>query len=214
MKKLILSLLFIAGITVMATAQNVRVNAYAGYVFDDNIDYYGNTTNYFNGTVKGGFQYGVGVEYMTQPTVGVEVKWLHQDATAPMKYYNDGAENYKYDLGINYYLLDGNYYFHTGNTKIEPFLGFGLGVAVIGVKNPLNGVSQTNKTAFAWDLKGGTNIWVSDKVGIKLQASLLDASKAAGGYYYFGGVVGVSSYSYVNMLQFGLGGGLTFRLGK
>jgi hypothetical protein len=114
----------------------------------------------------------------------------------------------------NHYLVDGNYYFQTGNSMIEPFASFGLGVGVVGVKNPLNGGSQSNKTGFAWDLKAGTNIWFSKKVGLKLQASLQDVSKAAGGYYYLGGSVAVSSYSYVNLLQFGLGGGLTFKLGK
>ena len=214
MKKIILSLLLIGGIASIVSAQNLRLNAYGGYEFGDNIDYYASQNAYYNGEVSGGFQWGFGAEYMVQPTVGIEAKWLHQDATMPFTWYDNGVESKTFDLGINYYLLDGNYYFHTGNSMIEPFASFGIGVGVVGVKNPISGSSQSNKTGFAWALKAGTNIWFSQKIGLKLQASLMDVSKAAGGYYYLGGSVAVNSYAYVNLLQFGLGGGLTFRLGK
>jgi Na+/H+-translocating membrane pyrophosphatase len=63
--------------------------------------------------------------------------------------------------------------------------------------------------------KAGVNIWTTEKVGIKLQASLLSVVQAVGGGLYFatGGVgAGVSGLS--AFFQFVLGSGLVFKLGK
>ena len=208
MKKIILSLIIIASLTNMATAQNARLNLYGSYVFNDKIDNYNSNTSYANATVKGGFQYGIGAEFMVRPTTGVEIKYLHQGSTADLSYYDDGNVKKTIDFNVNYLLLDGNYYFHTGNTNIEPFLGGGIGAAFLYATNT-NG-AKGNRTVFAWDLKAGTNLFFNKKVGIKLQATLNSASQASGGYYWYG----IYTYSYVSMLQFGLGGGLVFRLGN
>lgn len=207
MKKIILSTILIAGIATMATAQHVKLNLYGAYVFDDQINNYYSNTSYANATIKGGFQYGAGLEFMVQPTTGVELKYTHQGGTAAVSYYNDGAVTKTIDFNTNYLLLDGNYYFHTGNTNLEPFLGGGLGAAFLYATN--NGVTASH-TAFAWDLKGGANFFFNEKVGVKLEATLNGASKASGGYYWYG----IYTYNYVSMLQFGLGGGLVFRLGS
>jgi hypothetical protein len=98
-------------------------------------------------------------------------------------------------------------------SKVEGFGGGMLGAAFINVKNPDNG-NDNSATKFAWGLRLGANIWASERVGIKLQGQLMSAVQGAGGGLYFGtggGGVGVSTYS--SMLQFGLGGGLTFALG-
>ena len=157
----------------------------------------------------GGFQYGIGAEFMVRPTTGVELKYLHQSGTAAVSYYDGEPISKTLDFNTNYLLLDGNYYFHTGNTNLEPFLGGGIGAAFLYATNSKTGVTG-NHTAFAWDLKAGTNIFFNKKVGIKLQATLNSASQASGGYYWYG----IYTYNYVSMLQFGLGGGLVFRLGN
>jgi len=88
-------------------------------------------------------------------------------------------------------------------------------MAFLGAKNT-SGVNQSHNTAskFAWGFRLGTNIWASEKVGIKLQAQLLSISQGAGGGLYFGtGGVGAGVSSYSSVYQFQLGGGLTFKLG-
>ncbi len=206
MKKIILSAILIAGLATMTTAQNARLNLYGSYVFNDQVNSNYTNTAGAKATINGGFQYGLGAEFMVRPTTGVEIKYLHQSTTADLSYYNDGERKTPtIDFNVNYLLLDGNYYFHTGNSNIEPFLGGGIGAAFLYATNT-NGV-KGNRTVFAWDLKAGTNIFFNKKVGIKLQATLNNASQASGGYYWYG----VSTYNYVSMLQFGLGGGLVFR---
>jgi hypothetical protein len=87
-------------------------------------------------------------------------------------------------------------------------------MAIVGVDSPSRETSgSVNK--FAWGLKLGANIWATPRVGIKLQAHLLSIVDGAGGGLYFGtGGVGAGVSTYSTFYQFGLGGGLTFRLGK
>jgi len=102
---------------------------------------------------------------------------------------------------------------HAGGGKAEPYGGFMLGMAIIDTENPENNSSQS-ATKFAWGLRLGSNIWVSEKVGIKLQAQLLSVPQGAGGSLYFGtGGAGAGVSTYSTVLQFVLGGGLTFKLG-
>ena len=209
MKKIILSAILIAGIATMATAQHVRLNVYGAYIFKDEINNTYSSTSYTNAIINGGFQYGIGAEFMVQPTTGVELKYLHQSTTADLKWYAEEPKTRTIDFNVNYLLLDGNYYFHTGNTNVEPYLGGGIGAAFLYATNTTTNVTA-NHTAFAWDLKGGANIFFNKKVGVKLEATLNGASKASGGYYWYG----IYTYNYVSMLQFGLGGGLVFRLGN
>jgi hypothetical protein len=99
-----------------------------------------------------------------------------------------------------------------GNGKAEPYGGFMLGMATINSTN--DSLGSGSATKFAWGLRLGTNIWASEKVGIKLQMQLLSIPQGAGGGIYFGtGGVGAGVSTYSTMLQFALGGGLTFKLG-
>jgi len=197
----------------VATAQNVRLNLYSAYAFDDGFSYYNSATSNFSGTVQGGFQWGLGAEFMVRPNKGIELKYLHQDTKVPTTYYNNGVKNKTFDLGINYYLIGGSNYFEVSNEKIEPYAGFSMGVADLR-NNTADQGGNSNKTAFAWGVKGGTNIWLSPKVGIKLQAELLSAVAATGGAYYWSYWGPVYANTYSALYQFSLGGGLTFKLGK
>ena len=213
MKKIMLGILLVAGITVVATAQNVRFNGYAAYVFDDKVDSYYDPSTYFKGQIDGGFQWGAGLEFMVAATKGVELKYLRRDATAPMTYYNNGEKRKTFDLAMNYILLGGSNYFQTGG-KVEPYAGASLGMIIITAKNADAG-SDNQTTKFAWGVKLGTNIWANDKVGIKLQADLLSAVQSFGGGLYFGtGGAGAGVTGYSTMYQWVLGGGLTFKLGQ
>ena len=82
------------------------------------------------------------------------------------------------------------------------------------LNNPVaNGSSRFNK--FAYNLKVGTNIWVTKRIGIKLEANLLSAVRAASnGFYFKHDYVGIDASSYTTIFQPGLGGGLTYKIGK
>jgi hypothetical protein len=192
-------------------AQGLRLNVYSSYVFDDNVDSYYDQNDYYNGTVKGGYQWGAGLEFMARPNYGVELMYLRQNTTAPLNYYNNGVKFTNFDLGINYFMLAGNRYFRKPGGRVEGFGGAMLGVNVTSVKDP-NSSNKNDKTFFSWGFRGGANIWATETVGIKLQAQLLSAVQSVGGGFYFGtGGAGAGVSSMSSIYQFGLGGGLVFR---
>jgi hypothetical protein len=212
MKKKLSFIVIVTMLAATSFAQNIRLNGYAMGVFNDKVDSYYDNTSYYNGTINGGFQWGTGLEFMVRKDYGVELLYLRQDTKAPITYYDNGVKNTDFDLGINYIMLGGTRYFR-GAGKVEGFGGAMLGIDAIGIDNPDNG-KHSSKTFFAWGIRGGANIWASEKVGIKLQAQLLSAVQSVGGGFYFGtGGAGAGVASYSSMYQFGLGGGLVFKLG-
>jgi hypothetical protein len=210
-------LLFLFFVSSATFAQEFRLNTYAAYVFDDRFDSYYSSSSYYNGTVKGGFQWGGGLEVkLPQGGRAFELLYLRQDTNAPTTYQDGGIlggqiQNANFNLALNWIMLNGINYFPVNNEKIEPYFGAGIGMVIANVENPKNGNTQ-NATKFAWNLKLGTNIWASEKVGLKLQAGLLSAVQGAGGGLYFGtGGVGAGISTYSTMYQFGFEGGLVFR---
>jgi len=215
MKKIFLLVLLIST-GIVAIAQKARLNAYGMYSFDDNFDSYYDQYNYYNGTLKGSFAYGAGVEFMVKPHNCIELQWQHQSTTAPTTYIGGIGNTLKttnFDINIDYLLIGGDGHFAKPDGKVEGYGGVFLGMAFLGAKNPDN---QNHNTAskFAWGFRLGCNIWANDKIGVKLQGQLLSISQGAGGGFYFGtGGVGAGVSSYSSVYQFQLGGGLTFKLG-
>ncbi|NCD70703.1 porin family protein [Mucilaginibacter agri] len=207
---LILFVLLFAG--AKSFAQQVRLNAYGVYAFEDNVDSYYDANNYYNGKINGSFMWGAGAEYMALPHTGVELLYMRQDTKAPLTYYYRGAQFANFDLANNFIMIGANQYFRKPGGIVEGFAGASVGADVISIKNPNTNYSDT-PTKFAFGLKAGANFWISPVVGIKLQAQLLSAVQSVGGAAYFGtGGAGVGVGTASSMLQFGLGGGLVFNL--
>ena len=212
MKKLLFTLFLTIGL-MSAYAQDVRFNAYSGYAFDDKVDSYYDPSNYYNGKVQGGFLWGGGFEVKPNKMAGIEVMYLRMDTQAPMDYFNAGKKFKVFDVGINQVMVGFNRYFPTGNSRFEAYGGAMMGLSIFSIKNSDAGGSKS-ATKFGYGLRLGTNIFLSDRVGIKLQTQLFSAAQSVGGGLYFGtGGAGVGLTSYSSFLQFGLGGGLVFKLG-
>lgn len=195
---------------------HLRINGFAMYAFDDRVDSYYSSTSYFNGKIKGGFQWGGSLEYMMIPDQGIELSYLRLDSNAPIEYYDRNDNKVKFtdfDVATNYVLLGSNRYFGL-NPKIEPYAGINLGMAIFNVTNPDNNRSD-NSVKFAWGAKAGLNIWATERVGLKIQTGLVSAVQGAGGGLYFGtGGIGAGVNTYSTFYQFFIGGGLAINLGQ
>ena len=213
MKKLLIVSLIVFISASAVKAQGFRLNGYALYTFDDKVDSYYSNTEYFDGKIKGGLTWGVGAEFLIKRDYGIELSYYRMDTEAPTTYYNLGVKTATLDVALNWIMLGGVRYLRLQNPKVEPYFGGMLGVGIVDTKNPNNGNSD-GATKFAWGLKGGINIWASERVGIKLQTNLMSMSQAIGGGVYFGtGGAGAGVNSYSSLLQFSIGGGLAFKLG-
>jgi hypothetical protein len=218
MKKVFLLVLLVSA-TAISFAQKARLNAYGNYVFDDRFDSYYSNTSYYDGTINGGFQGGIGVEFMASERNCFELMWLHQSTHAPTTYLDAGgitgvqAKTTNFDVNLDYLLVGSDGHIQKPGSKVEGYGGLFLGCGFVGAKNPENGNHNT-ATKFAWGARLGCNIWANEKFGIKLQAGLLSMAQGAGGGLYFGtGGVGAGVSTYSSMYQFTLGGGLSFKLG-
>ncbi len=193
-----------------------RLNAYGGYGFDDDVEYVTDNGKYFNGTLKGTGFYGGGFEYVLQNNYGIELLYMREDTDVPINYSygaNDSARSTSPGVGINFIMLAGNGYTKIPNSPIEPFGSVMIGLAIFNNKNPLPG-AETSATNFGYGFRAGLNIWASNTVGIKVMGQLMSAAQAFGGGFYLGtGGVSAGVNPESSMLQFGVGGGLTFKLG-
>ena len=211
MKKKLTLIVFLL-CSVSAFAQQIKLNGYASYVFDDNVSSYYSATSNFNGRINGGLLWGAGLEFMLRHNESLELSYLRQDTHAPIYYYDLGQQFTDFSLASNFILLGGTQYFGKPAGKIDGFLGWMAGVDIVDVKNPDNGYSDS-ATKFAWGFKGGADYWLSPQVAIKFQVQLLSAVQSAGGGFYFGtGGSGTVVTTASTMLQFGIGGGIVFKL--
>lgn len=223
MKKLFAIILFLSGAYAFGqkpqpsssayTGPSVRLNGYTIYALADNhveSGYYSNT--YWEGSVSDGFQYGGGIEVLPIPTTGIEISYMRFDSKVNLYYYDGQLGSDKlFNLAHNYIFIGGNQYLKV-NPKIEPYAGMQLGMAIYTAENPTTHNSGT-ETKFAWGIKAGLNIWVNEKVGIKMQTQLLSAVQAIGGGIYFGtGGAGAAVSGFSTYYQFNVGGGLVFKL--
>lgn len=198
-------------------AQGIRVNVYGSYVFDDHFEAYEDAYNYYEGTIKGGFQWGAGLEFSKGPLQSFELLYYNLNTEVPTSWQSgqiNSINSEDLDLNLDYILLAGNRLMLRGNGKVETYGGLMAGIALVNIEN-IRTDNSADLTKFAWGLRLGCNIWASESVGIKLQTQLLSAVQAAGGSAYIGTSgtgVGVSAYS--TIYQFGLGGGLTFKPGQ
>jgi hypothetical protein len=223
MKTIYLSMISLLIITFSVQAQEKRINLYGGYVFDDNIDSYYDYDEYVNANVKGGLQYGGSIEFINPSQLGVELLYIGQNTTVPISYnvgFQNGSRNATNDLNLNYALIGINKYSKSSNSKLEGYGGLMLGCLFSSVKN--TGISDSSAsvyegasssgTRFTWGLKLGGNMWVSEKVAIKLQGQFLSTTEAVGGTSYYGSYYGY--YTYLNMFQWSFSTGLVFKLGS
>ena len=215
MKKSIILIVFIL-VSGFGFAQGIRVNTYAGYVFPDSFDNYYSANSYVQGQIQDGFRWGVGLEYAVPGNRAIELQYKRQDTTAPTTYRDPnigsgGLNTSNFEVGINWIMLNFTNYIPVNET-VEPFVGGGLGMGIFDVRNPDTG-NANNGTKFAWNIRGGSNLWVSENVALRIQASLFSAVQSVGGGLFFGtGGAGAGVATYSTMFQFGFDGGLVFRL--
>ncbi|MDP5199789.1 outer membrane beta-barrel protein [Flavobacterium sp. DG2-3] len=213
-KYLLLTVVFSFSLTLSAqSAQSFLLNLYGGYTFSDKVDF---DRSYAR--VEDGFEYGIGLEYFIMDNASVELKYNRLDTKMPLytKIALDGGiapgtqVNAGDDKGaINYILADYTYYFGASSQKALPFLGAGLGVAILESPNSGNG------TYFAWEVKAGVKVKTNSPLSINLHAYLQSMSAAVGyDYYwdYYWGPVEVADYA--STFQFGLGAAISYDFSK
>jgi opacity protein-like surface antigen len=216
LKKKILLLIILALIAQTGFSQEMRVNTYGGYVFKDKVDSYYSSSSYYNGQIQDGARWGGGIEYVIPEIGGIEIQYLRQNTNAPTVYsdiiHSGGQlQQTDFNLRLNWLMLNSTRYFPVSE-QLEPFAGFGLGMGIFSLINPDTN-NERSATKFAYNFRGGINLWLVNNLAFRAQASLFSAVQSMGGGLYFGtGGTGAGLSSYSSMFQFGFDGGLVFRI--
>ena len=200
------SLLFIGG----TSAQNVRINLFSGYTFQDKFPiggtYYngGSPFNFSEGVIEESAHFGGSIEFDVRRNKAIELLYQNQPTTGYYKGSNNLIEANKLDVTVNYIMIGGLNYVPFSD-RVKGYGGINLGCAF------LTGDAEATKFAFGGKL--GLAIDMSPTVGLKLGAQVMSPVQWAGGGAYFGtggASAGVSTSS--SIYQFGFTGGLVFTL--
>ncbi len=199
---LILSILFLLPVNIFA--QVIEISPFYGWQMNGKMRFYEgdiktDDNELFGGTMDIEIAHGYGVELM----------YSH---TKTHSYFYPSSSSYTrrdFDVINEYYQIGSYKYMEYGN--LQPFMVLSLGAARYAPSD--NDISDIWRFAMTFAL--GTKIFFSDKVGIRLQGALMMPMYFSGVGFYFGtGGSGLTTYSYVPMVQGNFNAGLIFRLGK
>lgn len=201
MRKEILVLVGLLTGVVAAAQPTVTLLTFGSYTFADKF-----STQFGNGRIEDGFQWGGGFEFGLSDESAVEL--IYQNINTGVSYQ---GSNGRFDgtVGINYMMLGGTRYALL-NDKVAGFGTLDLGVAWT---NPDESLESESVTKFAWGGRLGVRIQANEKVSLRLHVQLLSPVQWAGGGFYFGtggSGAGVSTGS--TIYQFNLGGSINFKL--
>ncbi len=210
--------------TSSSNAQQTRINLYSAYTLDDDIEAVTSGNDYYKGTIKGGYQWGIGVEYIVKPTYGIELAYFRQDADFDLNYSTNYTANSTatkestFGTGFNFIMIGGNNYLPIPRSIVQPFGGLMIGMGIFSSddKQLSDSVKYTGQstTNFAWGGRVGANFMFSPSVGLRLHAQLLSAVQSFGGGLYAGtGGIGAGVSTESSMYQVGFGGALVIQFG-
>jgi hypothetical protein len=187
-----------------ATAQNVRLNFFSGYTYQDRFPLGGSYTGYTysEARVADGQHYGGSIEFDVRPNKAFEILYQQQRTEGFLK--GGFTEFGPYDVTVHYMMI--------GGLGRMPFSDAVSGYGGINVGCGWM-TGDNNATKFAWGGKLGLQFNISDVVALKAGAQLMSPVQGFGGGFYFGtggASAGVSTYS--SIYQFAWTGGLCFTL--
>lgn len=194
--------------SVPALAQRVDVNALSAYMFGASTDYvYTNGLRYGEVWIAPGAVYGGAIDVVLRNNIMIEVQYMAQPTRGEERG-PSGTVVTATDL-TNHFIQAGGLYTRSVARAIDVFGGVMFGVEVFAPSKP----EYESVVRFLGTLSGGTKIWFTDAVGLRLQAALNMPMVLSGvGLIIGSGGPSYGASTFVQLLQFNLGGGVVVRL--
>jgi len=201
MKKLLLFSTLMLSITLMSNAQHIEATPFAGYTFGSSFDFNGGKASLSDGFTYGGiFGYQAG-------NMALELTYSREDTKGSAHSYDDHINVNDTPVSINYVFLGGSRLYPLSD-ETTLFTGLNMGVGFISNQD------YRSETKFSVGFNGGVKYFFSEKIGLRLQASLnFPITDLSSEFWWSPGANNAYAVtSYVPILQFGLTGGLIIRL--
>jgi hypothetical protein len=191
-----------------ASAQRIEVNALSAYMFGTSTDYmYVSGLRYGDIWIAPSAVHGGAVDITLDKNIMFEVQYMVQPTRAEERGFNRQVAH-ETDL-TNHFVQAGGLYSHSLNPSADVFGGVMFGLEVFSPSKP----QYESVVRFLGTFTGGTKIWITDAVGLRVQAALNMPMVLSGVGFYFGtGGGGYGASTFVQLLQFNLGGGVVVRL--
>jgi hypothetical protein len=200
-----LLLLFSFLFTTRSFAQSIELRGDVMYTFQETFPVYGGNMRISDGATYAGTLAAIFADK-------AELKFTYQNQPAVLDYkrFPSQVGDYDNEATIQYFMLGFNRLHHLGgNDKVIPYTGGGFGIANLSFKSG----KYESLTRAAFSINLGAKFMINERIGINTFAQL-QAPISGFGLYIGAGTggasAGVSTTSYV--FQFGLGGGLIFKL--
>lgn len=191
-----------------ASAQRIEVNALSAYMFGTSTDYmYVSGLRYGDIWIAPSAVHGAALDVTLDKNIMFEVQYMVQPTRAEERGLNRLVAH-ETEL-TNHFVQAGGLYSHSLNPSADVFGGLMFGLEVFSPSKP----QYESVVRFLGTLTGGTKIWLTDAVGLRVQAALNMPMVLSGVGFYFGtGGGGYGASTFVQLLQFNLGGGVVVRL--
>lgn len=191
-----------------ALAQRIEVNALSAYMFGTSTDYmYTSGMRYGDIWIAPSAVHGGALDVTLDKNIMFELQYMVQPTRAEERDLNSRVVH-ETDL-TNHFVQAGGLYSHSLNPSADVFGGVMFGLEVFSPSKP----QYESVVRFLGTLTGGTKIWLTDAVGLRVQAALNMPMVLSGVGFYIGtGGGGYGASTFIQLLQFNLGGGVVVRL--
>ncbi len=164
--------------------------------------------------------YGIRIGAAIRDQQIIEFEWNHTNNSATFREYNNGIPSgdlIKVPLTMNYYML-GVQHELTYEEALVPYGLFNLGLVDVRYDGTTS-IPGSSDIYFVAGLGGGIKYFISDKIGIRLQARLLLPMQFGGvgfgcGIGTGGGGCGAGVSTYTSIIQGDFTGGIILKLGE
>jgi hypothetical protein len=201
MRKLLLSSALMLTIVLISKAQHIEATPFAGYTFGSSFNFNGGKAN-----LSDGFTYGGILSYQAG-NMSLDLTYSREDAKGSAHSYDNYIDVNDAPVSVNYVFLGGSRLYPLSDETIL-FTGLNMGVGFMSNQD------YRSVTKFSVGFNGGVKYFFSERIGLRLQASLnFPITDMSSEFWWSPGAshtYGVTSY--VPILQFGFTGGLVFRL--
>jgi hypothetical protein len=203
LKLLFTTILLTMGI-ISFNAQSIEIIPQINYTFGGRI--YG---QFGDLKIQDSESYGVSLN-LVNDDVSFQLEYFYQPTTAAYRDYFVSERSQTSDLNVNWYHLGIRKRFNT-TEKVVPFGGLSAGLTHFSLDSTPD---DYDELSFSIALQGGTNIYLSDRIGLRLHARLLVPIQFSGfGFYAGTGGSGATATAGSYFVQGDVGAGLVIRLG-
>jgi hypothetical protein len=158
-----------------------------------------------------GPNYGFGIDIGIQRGVFVELNYTQNQTKVRLERYNGPTEQL-FDMNTHYFQIGAQYEFKKSpKQKAFPYTLATLGATLFDAKD----ATRTDEWRFSVAFGGGGKFYLSDKLGLRLQARMLIPMTFSGGGMWCGtGGCGVGVGAWTPLVQFDFTVGVFFKFGR